>query len=93
MNDVFESTTNTATFSVVAVTELGCFPRSYIRNDYVAKYCGVRYVWAEYASSETADGNAQTSGLNKHDNLFRITSRSSRRLRQPIESIVEIASR
>ena len=73
MNDVFESATKTATFSVVAVTELGCLSRSYIRNDYVAKYCGVRYVWAEYASSETADGNAQTSGLNKHDNLFRIT--------------------
>jgi hypothetical protein len=92
MNHAIVSAADTATFSVVVVNEPGRFRRSYIRNDYFTKYCGARKVWADYASSETADGNAPTSALKQHKNLFRITSRSSRRLRQLIISIVEIAS-
>jgi hypothetical protein len=93
MNDAIESTAKTATFSVTAVTELSCLLRSYIRNDYLAKHCGAPKVWAEYASSDTGNGDAPTSALNQQKNLFRVTSRSSRRLRQSINSIVEIASR
>jgi len=73
MNDAIESAAKAATFSVTAVTELGCLLRPYIRNADLAKYCGARKEWAEYASSETAGGNDPTSALNQHKNRFRIT--------------------